>query len=167
GGTSGSGGTGGTGGVEPDDGSGGDPSDGVIPSTADSAIVVVEYNDDDDDAFDDYIRIQADDVTDASDPQSYVDAVADYYAEQGMEFDTETEIKKLIFEDKDGTVVKVLYKTEDGFSETNPEDDQNDASDQGDENAQSLMIVMSDDELADMEAAAQAEAEADAEPVVA
>ena len=128
---------------------------------ANSVIAVIEYNDDNDDAFDDFIRIQADSVGDPSDPQSYVAALEDHYAQNGESTDMQTDLKKLVFEEANGKVVQVLFKTAEGFSETDP--NAADAAEPvGAADAMDLMIPMSEAEPAEMEQPDDIEVDVDA-----
>ena len=129
---------GGTHGGPGDDGPGGN---GVPGNTA-VTIGVVEFADDADDDYDAYVRIRADEVPDNATPQDYVEAIKNWYAEEGRDLD-DMEVRKLVFENDQGQVVASLYRTEDGgWSDTDPAETGYDG----------LMIPMSDAELAELEA---------------
>lgn len=116
----------------------GGAADGVditIPENAHSAILVIENNDDNDDEYDDYVRVYADDVEDPSNLDDYVAAAEEEYAARGDDLDSCDEVLKVVVEDADGKVIKVLYKDGDGnYTDKDPraEGDSDDSGDDGD-----------------------------------
>lgn len=105
-----------------------------VPKNTSEAVVV--YDESGDGEPDTYVRLSTDEVEDPDDLDSYVNAADQRLADQGVDAD----LKKVIFEDSNGQVTKVLYRTEDGdWSETDPNA------------AQDLMQQMSDQELAELD----------------
>lgn len=103
-----------------------------IPAEADKVLLVIENDDDNDDAYDDYVRIAAADVNDPSNLDDYIAAAEEQYAARGDDLESCGEVKKIVVEDADGKVIKVLYKADDGtFTDTDPalDDDSDDSSD--------------------------------------
>lgn len=113
-----------------------------VPPGTDQAVVV--YDQSGDGNPDTFVRLSTDDVEDPDDLDSYVNAANARLDANG----TEAELQKVIFEDANGTVTKVLYRTDDGWSETDPNAEteaQTDDSDIIDD----LMDSTGEDDLAD------------------
>ena len=137
---------------------------GEIPVEG-TAIAVVEFNSDDDHEYDAWVRIDIGDVENPGDPNSYLDAVNQFYADQGIPFDAYTEVKKLVFEDQNGKVVQSLYRAEDGtFTEEDPNaaDDAEGAS--ADDSGHDLLMPMSEEELAEYDQPDDEASEDDTQP---
>lgn len=118
-----------------------------VPKNTSEAVVV--YDESGDDEPDTYVRLGANEVEDPDDLDSYVAAADARLAEQGINAD----LKKVIFEDRDGQVTKVLYRTEDGgWSDTDPRTE-----------AQDLIQPLSDQELAELDLGDEAQDEDDSE----
>lgn len=110
-----------------------DPEDNLtqVPDSTDQAVIV--YDQAGDGEPDTFVRLSVDDVADPADLDSYIAAADARLADQ----DIEADLLKVVFEDAEGTVIQVLYRTEDGgWSETDPA-----------LTAEDLMVEMSDEEL--------------------
>ena len=114
-----------------------------VPAETDQAVLV--YDQAGDGEPDTWVRLSVDEVEDPEDLDSYIAAADSRLDERGIEAD----LLKVIFENGNGEVVKVLYRTEDGeWSETAPDRSEDD-----------LIQPVSDDELGEMIAEADAGAE--------
>lgn len=105
-----------------------------VPGGTSEAVVV--YDQSGDGEPDTYVRLSTDEVENPDDLDSYVSTADARLAENG----TEATLQKVIFENADGEVTKVLYRTEDGeWSETDPNA------------AQDIIQPLSDAELAELD----------------
>ena len=91
-----------------------------IPENAHVAIMVIE-NDPSNDTYDDYLRVYADDVQDPSNLNDYIAAAEEEYAARGNSLDSCKEVMKVVVENDQHQVIKVLYKDTDGtFTDHDP-----------------------------------------------
>ena len=94
-----------------------------IPENAHVAIMVIE-NDPSNDTYDDYLRVYADDVQDPSNLNDYIAAAEEEYAARGNSLDSCKEVMKVVVENDQHQVIKVLYKDADGtFTDHDPSQD--------------------------------------------
>jgi hypothetical protein len=123
-----------------------------------TAEAVVVYDQSGDGEPDTFVRLGTDEVEDPDSLDSYVAAADARLAQDGVQAD----LQKVIFEDADGRVTKVLYRTEDGgWSETDPNAAEPAESAAEDQTAEDLMEPMTDEELAELDT----ETDEDEEPV--
>ena len=87
------------------------------------AIMVIE-NDPGNDTYDDYLRVYSDDVQDPANLNDYIAAAEEEYAARGNSLDSCKEVMKVVVEDDQHQVIKVLYKDADGtFTDHDPSQD--------------------------------------------
>lgn len=116
-----------------------------VPEGTSEAVVVYDQSGDGDP--DTFVRLGTDEVEDPEDLDSYVAAADARLAQDGVD----ATLQKVIFENADGQVTKVLYRTEDGgWSETDPNAVDPAAEAAEDETAEDLMDPMTDEELAEL-----------------
>lgn len=95
----------------------------TIPENAHVAIMVIE-NDPGNDTYDDYLRVYSDDVQDPANLNDYIAAAEEEYAARGNSLDSCMEVMKVVVEDDQHQVIKVLYKDADGtFTDHDPSQD--------------------------------------------
>jgi len=123
-----------------------------VPQNTNEAVVT--YDSTGDGEQDTFVRFNANEVEDRDDLNSYIAFADERLAQQGIEAD----LKKVIFEDADGNVIKVLYRTDDGWSDTDPNTVDSTSTDEGEDLMTDLFDPANDNEAPDADEDDESEA---------
>jgi hypothetical protein len=123
-----------------------------VPQNTEEAVVT--YDSTGDGEQDTFVRFNANEIEDRDDLDSYIAFADERLAQQGIEAD----LKKVIFEDADGNVIKVLYRTDDGWSDTDPDTVDSTSTDEGEDLMTDLFDPANDNEAPDADEDDESEA---------